>query len=55
MEGHLNLTLKIWRQKNASVAGKFETYQVSGISTDMSFLEMIDVLNNRLIEEGDDP
>ncbi|MEN9958439.1 MAG: hypothetical protein RLZZ474_683, partial [Bacteroidota bacterium] len=55
MEGHLNLTLKIWRQKNANVAGKFETYQVSGISTDMSFLEMIDVLNNRLIEEGDDP
>jgi succinate dehydrogenase / fumarate reductase iron-sulfur subunit len=55
MEGNLNLTLKIWRQKNASVAGKFETYQVSGISTDMSFLEMIDVLNNRLIEEGDDP
>ena len=55
MEGNLNLTLKIWRQKNAQTAGKFETYQVSGISTDMSFLEMIDVLNNRLIEEGDDP
>ena len=55
MEGHLNLTLKIWRQKNTQTAGKFETYQVSGISTDMSFLEMIDVLNNRLIEEGDDP
>ena len=47
MEGHLNLTLKIWRQKNTQTAGKFETYQVSGISTDMSFLEMIDVLNNR--------
>ena len=55
MEGNLNLTLKIWRQKNTQTAGKFETYQVSGISTDMSFLEMIDVLNNRLIEEGDDP
>ncbi|RXK47131.1 succinate dehydrogenase/fumarate reductase iron-sulfur subunit [Aquirufa rosea] len=55
MEGNLNLTLKIWRQKNAQTAGKFETYQVSGISEDMSFLEMIDVLNNRLIEEGDDP
>lgn len=55
MEGNLNLTLKIWRQKNAQTDGKFETYQVSGISTDMSFLEMIDVLNNRLIQEGDDP
>jgi hypothetical protein len=40
MEGNLNLTLKIWRQKNAQTAGKFESYQVSGISTDMSFLEM---------------
>jgi succinate dehydrogenase / fumarate reductase iron-sulfur subunit len=51
----MNLTLKVWRQKNAKTAGKFETYQVSDISSEMSFLEMIDVLNDRLIKEGKDP
>lgn len=51
----MNLTLKVWRQKNQKDKGKFETYNVSDISTDMSFLEMIDVLNEQLIEEGKDP
>lgn len=51
----LNLTLKVWRQKNAQDQGKFETYQVKGISTDMSFLEMFDVLNDQLLLEGKDP
>jgi succinate dehydrogenase / fumarate reductase, iron-sulfur subunit len=56
MEGSsLNLTLKIWRQKNAQDAGKFATYNVSDISTDMSFLEMIDVLNEQLITKGEEP
>jgi succinate dehydrogenase / fumarate reductase, iron-sulfur subunit len=51
----LNLTLKVWKQKNTSTKGKFETYQVSGISEEMSFLEMFDVLNERLIAEGKEP
>src|SRR3954469_5504698 len=51
----MNLTLKIWRQKGPSVKGKLVTYQVSDISTDMSFLEMLDVLNEKLILDGDDP
>ncbi len=56
MEGSsLNLTLKIWRQKNAQDSGKFATYNVSDISTDMSFLEMIDVLNEQLITKGEEP
>jgi succinate dehydrogenase / fumarate reductase, iron-sulfur subunit len=51
----VNLTLKIWRQKNAQSKGKLATYQVSDISPDMSFLEMIDVLNQQLILEDLDP
>ncbi|MCG9910611.1 MAG: succinate dehydrogenase/fumarate reductase iron-sulfur subunit [Flavobacteriales bacterium] len=51
----MNLTLKIWRQKNGNERGRFETYPVSGISEDMSFLEMFDVLNEQLITEGKDP
>lgn len=51
----MNLTLKIWRQKNADTKGKMQTYQVSDISADMSFLEMMDVLNEQLIEKGDEP
>ncbi len=52
--GNMNLTLKIWRQKNSNERGKFETYKVAGISPDMSFLEMFDVLNEQLITEGKD-
>ncbi|MEK6614578.1 MAG: succinate dehydrogenase/fumarate reductase iron-sulfur subunit [Bacteroidota bacterium] len=51
----MNLTLKIWRQKNASDKGSFATYQVDGISHEMSFLEMFDVLNERLISKNEDP
>lgn len=51
----MNLTLKIWRQKNTETKGSFETYPISGISPDMSFLEMIDVLNEKLIVEGKEP
>lgn len=55
MSGNMNLTLKIWRQKNANDTGKIVEYKVSDVSPDMSFLEMIDVLNNDLVEKGDDP
>ena len=48
----MNLTLKVWRQKNSKDKGSFETYPVSGISSEMSFLEMFDVLNERLVSEG---
>src|ERR1700754_1559255 len=51
----MNLTLKVWRQKKADAQGKFETYPVSGISSEMSFLEMFDVLNEQLINEGKEP
>ncbi|MGC6470962.1 MAG: succinate dehydrogenase/fumarate reductase iron-sulfur subunit [Flavobacteriales bacterium] len=51
----MNLTLKIWRQKNANEKGKIVDYKVSDISPDMSFLEMMDVLNNDLIQNGDQP
>ena len=51
----MNLTLKIWRQKNKEDKGGFVTYAVDGISSDMSFLEMFDVLNERLINKGEEP
>ena len=51
----LNLTLKIWRQKNAQDPGRVETYDMKDVSTHMSFLEMLDVLNEKLILSGDEP
>ena len=51
----MNLSLKIWRQANTDAKGKMETYQISEVSPDMSFLEMMDVLNEELIEKGIDP
>jgi len=51
----LNLTLKIWRQKDAGDKGRIETYAANNISTDMSFLEMLDVINEKLTLEGKDP
>lgn len=51
----INLTLKVWRQKNGKDRGSFETYDVKDVSTEMSFLEMFDVLNEKLIHEGKDP
>ncbi len=50
-----NLTLKIWRQKNSQTKGAFETYKVSDISPESSFLEMLDILNEQLINEGKEP
>ena len=51
----MKLTLKIWRQKNAQAKGQMVTYPIDGIDGDMSFLEMMDVLNNELINNGDEP
>ncbi len=51
----MNLTLKVWRQKNSNDTGKIVDYKVTDISPDMSFLEMFDVLNEQLINKGDDP
>lgn len=51
----MNLTLKIWRQKNDKETGKLVTYPVKDISPDMSFLEMFDVLNEELITKGEEP
>lgn len=55
MAKKLNLTLKVWRQTNAADAGHFETYPAHGIDEDMSFLEMLDVVNEGLIESGREP
>ncbi|MFV0592280.1 MAG: succinate dehydrogenase/fumarate reductase iron-sulfur subunit [Draconibacterium sp.] len=49
------LKIKVWRQKNAKSKGKFETYTIENVSTGSSFLEMMDILNNDLIEKGIDP
>lgn len=51
----MKLNLKIWRQKNASSKGKMVNYPISGIEGDMSFLEMLDVLNEELINKGEEP
>jgi succinate dehydrogenase / fumarate reductase iron-sulfur subunit len=51
----MNLTLKIWRQKDANDKGKIVEYKVTEISEHMSFLEMMDVLNEQLINKGDEP
>ena len=51
----MKLTLKVWRQKNNKDAGRFETYPLNDVSPDMSFLEMMDVLNEKLVHEGKEP
>jgi len=51
----MKLTLKIWRQKDNQSKGAFKTYQLDHVSTDMSFLEMLDVLNNDLVRKGEVP
>ncbi len=51
----MNLTLKVWRQENRNAKGRFETYQVGDVSSEKSFLEVIDLLNDRLVKEGGDP
>jgi succinate dehydrogenase / fumarate reductase iron-sulfur subunit len=52
---NMTLKLKIWRQKDSFEAGKMVDYTITGVSPDMSFLEMIDVLNDDLIRKGEDP
>ena len=51
----LQLTLKVWRQRSSSDKGKFETYDVSGLNSHMSFLEMMDVLNEKLVRKDKEP
>lgn len=55
MSDTINLLLKIWRQEGPEQKGRFEIYQANDISTDMSFLEMLDVVNEKLILEGREP
>jgi len=55
MSRTINLTLKVWRQKGPDVKGHMETYEAREISTDMSFLEMLDVVNEGLIEKHEEP
>ena len=51
----MNLTLHVWRQQDAASTGRFVTYRATGISEHMSFLEMLDVVNEQLVERGDEP
>ncbi len=51
----MNLTLKVWRQNGPQDKGKLETHQLTGVTGDMSFLEMMDVLNDKIIRDGGDP
>ncbi len=51
----MTINLKIWRQKNAEAKGKFQDYKLNGVSEHMSFLEMLDVLNENLVKEGKEP
>lgn len=55
MEKLINITLKVWRQRGPQVKGAFETYKLDDISTESSFLEMLDILNEKLINEGKEP
>ncbi len=55
MDKTINIKLKVWRQKGPKAKGSFETYSLDGISVDSSFLEMLDVLNEKLINDGKEP
>ena len=55
MTKDIRLTLKIWRQENSHAKGRLETYSADSISTDMSFLEMLDVVNEQLTLAGKEP
>ncbi len=55
MSKKMHLTLKVWRQAGPDEPGKFVTYDAPGVSPDMSFLEMLDVVNDRLTEDGQEP
>ena len=51
----MKLKLKVWRQKNSQSNGKFEEYQLEDVSEDSSFLEMLDILSEELVEKGEEP
>ncbi len=51
----MNVTLKVWRQKCATATGRFETYEAADVSPDMSLLELIDIVNERLVHAGEEP
>src|SRR5436190_430830 len=55
MSRTLNITLRVWRQDGPDAPGRFETYEAPGISDDASFLEMLDIVNERLNERGEEP
>ncbi len=55
MENTINITLKVWRQNGPKAKGRFETYNVNNVSIDSSFLEMLDILNEQLINENQEP
>ena len=55
MEKNISFTLKVWRQRSPKEKGAFESYQMKDISGDTSFLEMLDILNEQLINEGKEP
>ena len=52
MDKDIKVTLKVWRQKGPKDKGQFETYQIDKINQSVSFLEMLDILNERLVSEG---
>src|SRR5438128_9260736 len=51
----MNFTLRIWRQQSANASGKFVNYQIKDVTSDMSFLEMLDALNEDLLSRGEPP
>jgi succinate dehydrogenase / fumarate reductase iron-sulfur subunit len=55
MDKTINITLKVWRQRGPKEKGAFETYKLDGISIDSSFLEMLDILNEKLVNDGKEP
>ncbi len=55
MSNNMNLHLKVWRQKNRDAEGKLVNYDLNDVSQDMSFLEMLDVLNENLVKKGEEP
>ena len=55
MDKTINITLRVWRQRGPKEKGAFETYSLENISIDSSFLEMLDILNEKLINEGKEP
>ena len=55
MDKDIKVTLKVWRQKSPKDKGQFETYQIDKINQSVSFLEMLDILNERLVSEGKEP